>query len=212
MREYHSVGSFAYPKAENVPAAFQGNPGTIVQNNNNRLLGSVEGVDGLKTGYIDESGYNVALTAEREGTRFAAVLLGAPAAWGGERIRDEDGRKLLAWAFDHFKTLRPAIKPLEPVRGWKGKGDWAEAVPLEYPALTVQKERGRGIYQEPEIAGPVIAPLPAGSVLGQRVIYVEFGELTRLPLVSAAEVERGGFFKRLADSLRLFFRRLFRRR
>ncbi|MDR2483046.1 MAG: serine hydrolase, partial [Treponema sp.] len=30
MREYHSVGSFAYPKAENVPAAFQGNPGTIV--------------------------------------------------------------------------------------------------------------------------------------------------------------------------------------
>ena len=211
MREYHAVGSFAYPKAENVPAVFQRNPGTIVQHNNNRLLGTVEGVDGLKTGYIDESGYNIALTAEREGTRFVAALLGAPAAWGGERIRDEDGRKLLAWAFDHFKTLRPVIGSLEPVRVWKGKGDWTEAVPLEYPALTVQKERGRGIYLEQEIPGLVIAPLPAGAVLGQLVIYDEFGELTRLPLVSATDVERGGFFKRLTDSLRLFFRRLFRR-
>jgi D-alanyl-D-alanine carboxypeptidase (penicillin-binding protein 5/6) len=211
MKEYHSVLSFAYPKAENMSPGLQGSTGAIVQNNNNRLLGTVAGVDGLKTGSIDESGYNIALTAEREGTRFVAVILGAPAALGGERIRDEDGRKLLAWAFSHFKTLRPAIKPLEPVRVWKGKNDWSEVVPVEYPALTVQTERGRGIYMEREIAGPVVAPLPAGSVLGQLTIYDEFGELTRLPLVNTGDLEGGGFFKGLRDSLWLFFRRLFGR-
>lgn len=211
LAEYHSVTAFEYPKPENLPGSNQKNPGTRVYGNSNRLLGTVEGVDGLKTGYIDEAGYNIALTAEREGTRFAAVILGAPASWGGDRIRDEDGRKLLTWAFDHFKTLRPSIGPMEPVRIWKGKNNWAEIVPAEYPVLTVQKERGLEISMKREITEPVIAPLPAGSVLGTLTLYDGYGELTRVPLVISTEAERGGFFKRLWDSVRLFFGKLFKK-
>ena len=46
----------------------------------NLLIGRIDGVDGLKTGYIESSGFNFAATAAREGTRVIAVVLGCPAA------------------------------------------------------------------------------------------------------------------------------------
>ncbi|MDR2742784.1 MAG: D-alanyl-D-alanine carboxypeptidase [Treponema sp.] len=216
IRDYHSVAEFAYPKAENVAKAYRGDPKTKVQYNRNTLLGEVEGVDGLKTGYIDEAGYNIALTAERRGTRFVAVILGAPASPGGDRIRDEDGRRLLEWGFGSFKTLRTTSPPPEPVRVWKGRTNQVELVPAgrekagedgSYSwTLTTYAGRGGFPHWETELDGPLIAPLPAGSIAGTLILNDEFGELWRVPLITAAEVEKGNFFKRMWDSIRLLLR------
>ena len=46
--------------------------------NKNPLLGNFEGADGLKTGWVNNSGYNIIATAERDGHRILAVVLGAP--------------------------------------------------------------------------------------------------------------------------------------
>jgi D-alanyl-D-alanine carboxypeptidase (penicillin-binding protein 5/6) len=231
LREFHSVPEFAYPKPENVAESYRDRPGTIVQYNHNRLLRDTQGVDGLKTGYIDEAGYNIALTAERGGTRLIAVILGAPAEAGGERVRDADGRDLLDWGFRHFKTLRTRFEPPPPPRIWKGKADWAELIPVDTGAngslspedprnsgeapsfwrleFTTYTERGEGLRWETEIPDPLIAPIPAGSVLGYLTLHDEVGELRRLSLVSPGDIERGSLWKRLWDSLRLFFRSVF---
>lgn len=214
IRDYHSVAEFAYPKAENVADPYRDDPKTRVQRNRNTLLGEVEGMDGLKTGYIDEAGYNIALTAERDGTRFVAIILGAPASPGGDRIRDEDGRALLEWGFSNFKTLRTVSPPMEPVRVWKGRTNWVELVPMEGEGggyawtLTTYAGRGGSLRWEAELTGLLIAPLPDGSAAGTLILSDEFGELRRIPLVTAGGVERGNFFKRLWDSVRLFFMRL----
>ena len=55
---------------------------------------------------------------------------------------------------------------------------------------------------------PLLAPLSGGSVVGDLVLYDDMGELRRIPLVTMQRVEQGGFFKRLWDSIRLFFRSL----
>jgi len=44
--------------------------------NHNALLGTVDGVDGFKTGYTRASGYNLVLSAQRDGRRITAVVLG----------------------------------------------------------------------------------------------------------------------------------------
>ena len=49
----------------------------------NRLVGGVEGVDGIKTGYIRASGYNVATSVTRGGRRLVVVVMGA--ASGAQR-------------------------------------------------------------------------------------------------------------------------------
>jgi D-alanyl-D-alanine carboxypeptidase (penicillin-binding protein 5/6) len=56
---------------------------------------------------------------------------------------------------------------------------------------------------------PIIAPVPEGSPVGTLVLYDEIGELRRVPLLTTAAVEKGNFFKRLWDSIRLFCREKF---
>ena len=45
-------------------------------NGHNRLLGRVEGVDGIKTGYTNASGYNLASSVSLDGRRLVAVVMG----------------------------------------------------------------------------------------------------------------------------------------
>jgi D-alanyl-D-alanine carboxypeptidase (penicillin-binding protein 5/6) len=212
LAEFHSVPEFAYPKAENVAEQYREKPGTIVQYNHNTLLKDFPGADGLKTGYIDEAGYNIALTARREGTRFILVLLGAPAVWGGDKMRDEDGRKLLGWAFDQYRTIRPVIAGPELVRLWKGRQKDARLVIAGDPDFTGPRDRGGQLYLAAEITDPLIAPLGAGEQAGVLILSDDRGELRRFPLLAAEAYEAGGIFRRLGDSIRLFFRGLFRRR
>jgi D-alanyl-D-alanine carboxypeptidase len=50
----------------------------VTQHNRNRLLGKCPGVDGIKTGWVAASGYNLVATAKRGDTRLLTVVLGAP--------------------------------------------------------------------------------------------------------------------------------------
>jgi D-alanyl-D-alanine carboxypeptidase len=49
-----------------------------VRPNHNKLLGKVEGMDGLKTGYTVEAGFNLAASARRGSKRMIVVVMGAP--------------------------------------------------------------------------------------------------------------------------------------
>lgn len=59
--------------------------------NHNRLLGNVPGVDGIKTGYIRASGFNLVASLRRDGRHLVAVVMGGPSS----RSRDARMRELL---------------------------------------------------------------------------------------------------------------------
>ena len=54
--------------------------GSVVMRNHNRLLGRLEYVDGIKTGYIRASGFNVLTSAKLDGRRVVAVVMGGRTA------------------------------------------------------------------------------------------------------------------------------------
>jgi D-alanyl-D-alanine carboxypeptidase (penicillin-binding protein 5/6) len=205
LKDFHSVPVFSYPVADNVPQAYRDNPQTITQYNRNNLLRTFPGVDGFKTGYIDEAGYNIAVTAQRDNTRFIAVVFGAPANHGGSRIRDDDSTSLLTWAFEKFKTARPVINRIENVRLWKGRLNSAELQPAQSTDFTSPVSRADNLWYEIVIPQPLVAPLPAGFVAGYIVFYDEYGELSRTPLVTQRYYEKGNIFKRLWHSILLLF-------
>jgi D-alanyl-D-alanine carboxypeptidase (penicillin-binding protein 5/6) len=202
----HSVREFAYPLAANIrsPSGAPGSAaGTIVQNNHNPLLGRFEGVDGLKTGHIPEAGYNIAVTAQRNGTRLVAVILGSDS----ENQRATDGEALLSWGFDNFKTIRPAAGGLPRARIWKGKEKYAELEWENSPVVTVSKKRAQVLFWEPELYADLEAPLPKGARAGTVVLRDETGTLLHIPLLLKNAAPQGGFWRRLFDSIRLFFSR-----
>jgi D-alanyl-D-alanine carboxypeptidase (penicillin-binding protein 5/6) len=126
-------------------------------------------------------------------------------------MRDEDGRKLLSWAFDQYRTIRPLIANPDSVRLWKGRQREARLTFTEEPDFTGPRDRGRQLYLSTEITDPLIAPLEAGEVLGTLILSDDFGELRRIPLLAAEDYEQGNFFRRLWDSIQLFFQKLSRR-
>lgn len=66
--------------------------------NHNRLLGQVEGVDGIKTGYTRASGFNLATMAERNGRRVIVVVLGGETS----AARDAQVAYLVEGAFEEY--------------------------------------------------------------------------------------------------------------
>ena len=69
--------------------------------NHNRLLATYPGMDGLKTGYIRASGYNLAASAVRDGRRLVAVVLGGSTS-------NERNREMARLLDQGFATRAPA--------------------------------------------------------------------------------------------------------
>ncbi|GBU27423.1 D-alanyl-D-alanine carboxypeptidase [Treponema sp. R8-4-B8] len=205
LADFHSVPEFSYPMAANVREKNRSNPRTITQENRNTLLKVFPGVDGFKTGFIEESGYNIALTAQRNNTRFILVILGAPNNRSGAGIRDKDGISLLTWAFDNFKTVRPKDIKIDNAKLWKGRANTVELAFANPADFTSPITRANNLQYATEVNKKLTAPLPAGSPAGYFIISDEQGELSRVQLVTAVEAKKGNIFKRIWHSFLLLF-------
>jgi D-alanyl-D-alanine carboxypeptidase (penicillin-binding protein 5/6) len=224
LNAYHTVPELRYPLAENMPKGSNLAPNTRVFPNHVGLIGNYEGADGLKTGYIDEAGYNLAATAQRKDaqqpnaggntTRLITVILGEPAALGalyGPEQRDKDGTKLLDWGFTHFHTVRLAFPAKLPaVRVFKAKEDSLAVAPLDKNSVvTLPLVRGAKYVWKAAFNNTTgkafVAPIKAGTVLGTLSASDSAGTLWSTPLVAAASTQPAGFFKRLWDSVQLRF-------
>jgi D-alanyl-D-alanine carboxypeptidase (penicillin-binding protein 5/6) len=219
LKNLHSVKEFQWPEEHNVPKSEQHNLKFYVHHNHIGIIFSYPGADGLKTGYIDEAGYNLAATAQRpaaggNATRLITVILGEPATLGalyGPEQRDKDGAKLLDWGFAHFHTVRLALPAKLPaVRVFKAKEDSLAVTPIDKNSVvTLPLARGakyvwKAAFNNTE-GKAFVAPIKAGAVLGSLSASDSAGTLWSTPLVAAASTQPAGFFKRLWDSVRLKF-------
>jgi D-alanyl-D-alanine carboxypeptidase (penicillin-binding protein 5/6) len=84
---------------------------TFEMRNHNKLLGTVEGVDGFKTGYFGAAGFSIVATAKREGVRIIAVVMGSTS----RQVRDAKAAELLAKGFlavpRRPQAAAPAVTP-----------------------------------------------------------------------------------------------------
>ncbi|MFV0349932.1 MAG: D-alanyl-D-alanine carboxypeptidase family protein [Halodesulfovibrio sp.] len=80
--------------------------------NANSLLGRYEGADGLKTGFVCASGFNISATAKRDGTRLLAVVLGAQTPI----IRQVETTKLLDYGFKLVEIQKKTGKSLASIQ------------------------------------------------------------------------------------------------
>jgi D-alanyl-D-alanine carboxypeptidase len=114
--------------------------------NHNRLLGNVEGIDGIKTGYTRASGFNLVSSMRRGNRYLVGVVLGGRS--GGSR--DATMRNLLAENLDKGATKRTvaAITERNPV---DGNIEVADAAPASRPAEPVQSS-GAVASAEPALA------------------------------------------------------------
>lgn len=197
---FHSIRDYAYPLDTNYPDGRRA--ATVRQAATNRMLERVAGCDGLKTGYIDESGYNIALTAMRSGERYLAVIMGGAGvgAYEGNRIRTEDGTALMEWSFGNWTTLE--LDEIEPIPMTVWGGGSLLAIQAGADAMAVPAPlAGKGYVARVMTNGRVSAPVQAGDQVG----YVEYevgGEVAyRRPLIADRTVRASALPARALDGI-----------
>ncbi|MBO1078969.1 D-alanyl-D-alanine carboxypeptidase family protein [Roseomonas haemaphysalidis] len=154
----------------------------------NRLLDSYPGADGIKTGFINASGFNLAASAMRNGVRMIAVVFGG--ASGAER--DQHVMALLDRGFDERGTGAPQTDMMMSSRRGPSLVGMAQAAPVIAPAARVQTGGSvRAVVSRPALAAP--ARPPARAEPGDWAVQVgAFAD--RAPAQAAAKraAARGG--------------------
>lgn len=228
LQKFHSVKSFTYPKPQNMADGdtykaqdwSNGLPAHITmgitQKNTNPLLDILKGCDGLKTGYIQESGYNLALTAVNNDTRFLSITMKGPGnnTQQGQEGRIHDGTELMNYAFGSFadyndtqsikdyRIFVPGSKEisinLTPV--YK-----ETAVCVPYLTGNSIKENLSNVRITVELPSKLKGKILAGTQYGLITITLEDYILEQIPLVADRTVKSRNVLFSLIDNIVLKF-------
>jgi len=171
----------------------------ITQHNRNHLLNKDPTVDGLKTGFVGAAGYHLAATAQREGMRLLAVVMGAQ----NPRIREREAMKLLNFGFRHDTLVQPFPEgqPVTTVKIWKGEKNEIGLYPTEQAAFVIPRTQKNLLRWEVHPAEDITAPVQANQPLGEVVFYVSDQARKTISLVSSEDVDQAGWFKRTWQTL-----------
>ena len=177
--------------------------GAITQPNRNLLLWRDASVDGIKTGHHSAAGYCLMSSAKRGDQRLIAVVMGSTS----EKQRADDSMALLNWGFRFFETHRlyEAGKAIAQQRVWKGTTKEVQLGVAE--PLLVGVPRGRYGDLKPTMDVPKLleAPITKGQAIGTVKVTLDGKLVAQAPLVALNDVEQGGFFRRLWDSLMMWW-------
>lgn len=156
--------------------------------NANTLVRGFEGVTGMKASHSEESGWNLALTAEREGVSYTAVILGS----SDKDIRFTEGKTLINYGFSAYQVCTPAIPaalltPI-PVKGGVGSGVAVRPAVLEDVVIPVGTVGD--VIVEANLPEILEAPVAKNAVLGTLSFYRGEDLLYETPLLAAWEVQK----------------------
>lgn len=171
----------------------------IRQRNRNPLLDDNIGVDGMKTGYTEASGYAIVSSIERDGRRLFLAMSGMES----ERERAEETRKILEWGMRSFerRSLFAAGEVVGEASVYGGaKGDvplMAQgAIDIFVPRANADRLTARIVYD-----WPVEAPVQEGEQVGHIRIWIGDTLSQETPLYTAETVARGPIQRRALDAL-----------
>ena len=171
---YHSTVEFEYN------GIHQGNRNTLLQKN--------IGVDGLKTGHVQEAGYHLAATAKRDGQRMIAVVMGCDKM----RKRGPEAQKLLEYGFKNFSTVEAVKKgaPFGPVRVRRGKLNQVALFAAEAGWVTVGKGKENSVSAVPQLPPFIVAPVRKGQAVA-KVLVQNGGKVAKeVNLLASSDVEK----------------------
>ena len=143
----------------------------IKQPNRNKLLSSVQGADGLKTGFTRASGWGIAATAKRDDRRITTVINGT----NSSRSRLNEASNLINWAFSQTsqKLLVDENQVIVEVDVWLGNKPRVNLVSSKKIVSTLSFDQIQLIKSSLEYKRPIEAPIKKGEVYGKLLIDIE---------------------------------------
>ncbi len=175
----------------------------IDQRNRNVLLWRDDDVDGVKTGHTSSAGYCLVGSAEKDGMRLIATVMGTESA----KYRADAVYSLLTHGFSAYEgflvydTDRAVASPAV----FKGERDAVEAIVAEPLYVTVAKGSADKLGARLAFDEPLVAPIDAGEPIGRLSLTIRGEPVGDYPLIAREPVGAGSWFGSLVDSVKLLF-------
>jgi len=180
--------------ASTVEEPFRG--GQFTLHNTNKLLTRYKGMDGIKTGYIRESGFCITATAMRDTTRMIAVVMGAPT----DAVRTVETTRLLTLGFNTYKTLTLATAGQPLKQRLKVKSGKTPDIGLKYASdlrVSVNVNKASEVVFTEELPEKIDAPVQEGAIVGKATAKLGDRILGQVDVVSAETNLKASLWERI---------------
>tara|TARA_Y100000590_G_scaffold174663_2_gene199674 strand:+ start:3104 stop:4315 length:1212 start_codon:yes stop_codon:yes gene_type:complete len=159
----------------------------IMQLNRNVLLKYFKGADGLKTGYVKDSGYGIVVSSLRDNRRIILAVNGLES----KKSRVEEATRLLNWAYINTKKVKLLSKDqiLTEADVWLGKDKKVNLISEISLFATLTSEQESNIKTKLIYNKPINAPIQKGQKVGKIVIEISKRPPIEIALLAKDEVK-----------------------
>lgn len=172
--------------------------------NTNILLGNYAGANGVKTGWTNDAGHSVIVSANRDGVELYAVVLGTPT----DLQRFKDAKALLDFGFSHYRT-----QSLVSAGTVIGEAPVADYLDVTVPAsvstdVTTTVFDLSGDITRSVTTAAVRAPVAKGDDVGVARFVQNDTVIASVPLVATEDVAKPNPIERIGIALVRLWRRI----
>lgn len=165
----------------------------ISQPNRNGLLRRNVGVDGMKTGHVEEAGYHLVASAQKKGVRLISAVMGT----NSSRSREDETLTGISYAFRTHSMVNAVEENkivVDNAAVTLGEKETASLMVGDSLKLYISNKDKKKLKGEAVYESPLKAPLVKGDVIGQFIVtHPSTDEKIELPLMVAENIEEAGF-------------------
>lgn len=168
-------------------------------NNTNELLGNLNGVDGVKTGFTNNAGRCLVTSTTRNGHRIICVVLGADT----KKIRTKDSIKLIEYAFSNYEYInikeiinkqfeeweKENLKNIEIIKS-KKENPQIKLDNLQFDEVPIEKSNIKDIQVEVICKRNLEAPLQENDVIGEIKVTIKNETITSVNILLKEAIEK----------------------
>lgn len=168
--------------------------------NTNKLVRLYEGCDGLKTGFTDNAGYTMAVTAKRNNMRLIAVVLGEEVS----KIRNKETQELLDYGFNLYKVdvIRKKGEVIDKVKIKKSNTDKIDAILENDVTVLLKKSDQKKPYKEKIIIDDISIPIKKNSKIGTLELYDNSNKIGTYNLITNKDIKKKSIYNIYLDNLK----------
>lgn len=174
--------------------------------NYNKLLFTMRGADGLKTGHTAQGGYGMVASAKVGGRRLIGVINGFNGK--GHDALAAEMKKLMEFGFNNTmnKVFYNPGDAVAEIPVWYGRNPSVVATVAKPFAITVNKEDGMtGVRVLARFDEPINAPVNAGDKIGEIIAEQNGRVISRAPIVAKDSVRKIRFLGRAIKNIMVIF-------
>ena len=168
--------------------------------NTNKLVRFYEGADGLKTGFTDNAGYCMAVTAKRDNMRLIAIVLGEESG----KVRNNETMELLDYGFNSYKVdlVKSKNDKVATIKLDKANKEKIDIYPKEDITILGKKTDPSLKYEIEVKIDKINLPSKKNTPVGRIIVKNNNKVVREVSAVVRDDLEKKGFINLLGQTIK----------